>query len=96
MWYYTLGLNYETFGHVDLALQAYREGFQHPRTTPGLHFNLSMGVVRGLLATGCADQIPGFMEEVTATAPNEQERRRIQQALPRIQQALRMARGPGH
>jgi len=76
--YYTLGLNYETFEHFADAADAYALAFNHPITQPDFFRFLAVGLARSLMSAGRPADAAGFLAQAIPLAPTTELRRQLE------------------
>jgi hypothetical protein len=69
--YYTMGLNYETYRFHESAFVCYRRGVLRPSPQRGVYGDLALGVYRSLLAMGRREDALASLEESARNAPTQ-------------------------
>lgn len=76
--YYTLGLNYETFEHFDEAAATYALAFDHPIVQKDFFRFLSVGLTRSLVSAGRYADAAVFLARAAPRAPGTELKRQLE------------------
>ena len=64
-YFFTLGINYMTYGHPEYALECYRMGLGFKPQRPDIHINLILGTTQALLELGRRNQALEFLQDLS-------------------------------
>ncbi len=82
--FFTLGINYMTFGHPEYALECYRMGLGFHPQRPEIQINLILGTTQTLLELGRRDQALEFLQDLSRSPlPSA-----VEQAVQMLQQDI--------